>query len=68
MFQNSPIGITRKKLAPKVPTYQYPIIPNEARWGETAVIPYVARGGIPRDEAYDGITREDARGGITWEI
>jgi hypothetical protein len=58
MFQNSPIGITRKKLAPKVPTYQYPIIPDEARWGEIAVIPHVARGGITREDAGGGITRE----------
>jgi hypothetical protein len=49
MFQNSPIGITRKKLAPKVPTYQYPIIPDEARWGEITVIQYVARGGVTRE-------------------
>lgn len=55
-------------MAPIVPTYQYPIIPDEARWGEIAVIPYVARGGIPRDDAYDGITRDDASSGITREI
>jgi hypothetical protein len=58
MFQNSPHGIKRKKLAAKVPTYHYPIIPNEAKWGEIAVIPHVARGGITREDARRGITRE----------
>jgi len=58
MFQNSPNGIKRKKLAPIVPAYQSPIIPDKARWGEIAVIPYVAQGGITRDDASSGITRE----------
>jgi hypothetical protein len=49
MFQNSPNGIRRKKLASKVPTYQSPIILDEARWGEIAVTPHVARGGITRE-------------------
>jgi hypothetical protein len=68
MFQNSPIGITRKKLAPKVPTYQYPIIPDEARWGEITIIQYVAHGGITWVDAHGGITRDDASSGITREI
>jgi hypothetical protein len=59
IFRNSPNGIKRKKLACIAPTYQYPIIPDEARCGEIAVIPY---------DAHDVITREDARGGITREI
>jgi hypothetical protein len=77
IFQNSPNGIKRKKLAPIVPAYQSPIIPDEARWGEIAVITYVARGGITWDvarggitwdDARDGITRDDARDGVTWKI
>jgi hypothetical protein len=68
IYQNSPIGIIRKKLAPIAPTYQYPIIPDEARWGEITVIQYVARGGITRDDAHHGIIRDDASSGITREI
>jgi hypothetical protein len=68
MFQDSPNGIKRKKLAPIVPAYQSPIIPDEARWGEIAIISYVARGGITWDDARGGITRGDASSGITREI
>jgi hypothetical protein len=49
IIQNSPNGIKRKKLAPKVPTYQSPIILDETRWKELAVTPHVARGGITRE-------------------
>jgi hypothetical protein len=68
MFQNSPIGIIRKKLAPIVPTYQAPIILDEARCAEITVIQYVARGGITWVDAHGGITRDDASSGITREI